>query len=103
MTKFPGPISFDWDESNIEKNWKKHKVHYREAEEVFSNRQLKLFEDIKHSQKENRLIALGSTNQNRLLYIIFTMRNQKIRIISARDQSKKERRLYEKIKGNSEV
>lgn len=96
MFKLPVPLSFDRDKSNLEKNWKKHKVHFKEAEEIFLNLLLRTFKDIKHSQKENRFVALGVTNNGRKLYIVFTIRNKKIRIISARDMSKKERKLYVK-------
>lgn len=96
MVKLPVPFSFDWDEGNVEKNWKRHKVHYKEAEEVFFNRPLKIFEDIKHSQKEERFVGLGITNRDRKLNLVFNIRNNRIRVISARDQSKKERGLYAK-------
>ena len=95
MTKLPVPVSFDWDKANINKNWEKHKVNYKEAEEIFVNKPLKTFRDKKHSEKELRLTALGITNKKRMLYVSFTIRNNKIRIISVRDQSRKERRLYE--------
>ena len=94
--KLPVPLSFEWDKGNIEKNWLKHKVGYKEAEELFLNKQLLIFEDINHSQLEKRFVALGVTNKDRQLYIVFTVRNEKIRIISARNQSVKERKLYEK-------
>ncbi len=90
------PTEFHWDSSNIEKNWIKHKVDYRECEQVFFNRPLKIFEDIKHSQKEKRYAALGMTEKKRKLFIIFTLRKSKIRVISARDVSRKERSIYEK-------
>ena len=92
--KLPVPLSFDWNKGNIDKNWQKHKVHFKEAEEVFLNKPLSLLRDIKRSQSEERYIALGITNQKRKLHIVFTIRNNKIRIISARNQSKKERKLY---------
>lgn len=96
MAKLPVPISFDWNQANINKNWVKHKVNYKEAEEIFFNKPLKTLKDIEHSQKEERFIAFGITDKGRKLYIVFTVREEKIRIISARDQSKKERRFYEK-------
>jgi hypothetical protein len=96
MKILPKPIAFEWDKGNIDKNFIKHKVTNQEIEEIFNSKLLKTFEDIKHSQKEIRFVALGITNKKRRLYISFTIRNQKIRIISARDQSKKERSLYEK-------
>ncbi len=95
MIKLPQPLTFDWDEGNIEKNWNKHKVNQKECEEIFLNRPLRLFKDIKHSQKESRFTAFGSTNSRRKLYIVFAIRGEKLRVISARDQSKKERKLYE--------
>lgn len=94
--KLPIPISFDWNKGNIDKNWEKHKVHFKEAEEIFFNKPLKIYKDIKHSQKEDRYIAFGVTNQGRKLNISFTTRNNKIRVISARDQSTKERKIYAK-------
>lgn len=94
--KLPVPIEFDWDEGNKDKNWKKHKVHYKESEEIFFNRPIHIYKDNKHSGIEQRFTAFGKTNKNRLLYITFTIRNSTIRIISTRDQSKKERKLYEK-------
>jgi uncharacterized DUF497 family protein len=89
------PLKFDWDEHNKYKNWERHKVDFRECEQVFFNRPLKTFYDIKHSQKEDRFVALGITNEGRKLYIVFTIRNKKIRIISARNQGRRERRIYE--------
>lgn len=96
MAKLPVPLSFKWDRGNIEKNWRKHKVNNKEAEEIFFNKPIKIFKDVKHSQIENRFVALGGTNKKRKLYIVFTIRDRNIRIISARDQSKKERKIYEK-------
>ena len=95
MVKKIQPVNFDWDKSNKEKNQIKHKVYYQEAEQIFFNQPLKNFIDIKHSQKELRFYSFGKTDKNRLLTIIYTVRNKKIRIISARDQSRKERKIYE--------
>lgn len=94
--KLPVPISFDWDKGNLEKIWKRHKVYYKEAEEVFFNKPLKIFPDMKHSGREKRFMAHGATNRRRALTIIFTIRNEKIRVISGRNQSRKERKIYEK-------
>lgn len=89
----PKPLSFKWDAGNIDKNLIKHNVTDKEAEEVFSSKPLKLFRDIKHSQSENRFVALGRTIKGRNLYAVFTIRDSKIRVISARNQSRRERRL----------
>ncbi len=85
---------FDWDKGNIEKNWERHKVSFIECEEVFFNEPLIVQENEVHSRTENRYYALGRTNDERLLFIVFTIRRNKIRVISARDMSKRERRVY---------
>jgi len=93
--KFSDFSGFEWNKFNKKKNLIKHKVYYKECEEVFFNKPLIFFQDQKHSLKEKRLGVFGQTNQKRLLTIIFTVRNNQIRVISARDQNKKERRNYE--------
>lgn len=87
---------FDWDEVNKEKNWKKHKVTIKEAEEIFAYKPLKFAPDAKHSKSETRYVAYGKTNNGRKLAIVFTIRERTFRIISARDMNRKERRKYEK-------
>jgi uncharacterized DUF497 family protein len=86
---------FDWDENNREKNWKRHQVSAGECEEVFFNLPLLLEDDPAHSQKESRYYVLGHTIAGRRLFIAFTIREDKIRVVSARDMSKKERSIYE--------
>ncbi|MBU8849534.1 MAG: BrnT family toxin, partial [Desulfobacterales bacterium] len=51
-------------------------------------------DDILHSTTEKRYYALGKTNTNRFLFVVFTVRNNFIRVISARDMSRKERKVY---------
>lgn len=89
------PTEFEWDRGNREKN-KKHHVTDREAEEAFFDEQKAIYRDVFHSKTEERFILLGKTRQERLLYVIFTKRRSKVRIISARDTNRKEVRLYEK-------
>lgn len=89
-------IGFDWDKGNVRKN-EKHGVSMAESEQVFFNAPLLVVEDSKHSKQEQRLHALGKTDDGRLLHITFTIRHgEKIRIISARDMHRKERTVYEK-------
>lgn len=85
---------FEWDEGNIEKNWLKHKVTPAECEQVFFNQPLVVQDDMQHSAAEKRFYALGRTDIKRLLFIVFTVRKNRIRVISARDMSRKERRSY---------
>jgi len=90
---------FQWDEGNIEKNWLKHGVSPAESEQIFFSLPLIACDDIKHSGQENRYYALGKTDTNRFLFVVFTVREDQIRIISARDMNKKERQVcksYEK-------
>lgn len=86
---------FDWDQGNSEKNWIKHRVNKQECEEVFFNKPLRIFDDHVYSRTEKRFGALGKSNTGRRLAVVFTVRNNMIRIISARDQGKKDRKIYE--------
>lgn len=87
---------FDWDSGNERKNEDKHQVTKYECEQVFFNTPLIVSNDEKHSAKENRYYTLGKTDEGRLIFLVFTIRNKMIRVISARDMSKKEREVYEK-------
>lgn len=89
------PFEFEWDKGNIGKN-KKHRVSEQEAEQAFFDDRKVIYKDVLHSKLEKRMIVLGKTKNDRLLYIVFTTRNSKIRIISARDINKKEVKFYEK-------
>ena len=91
---------FDWDQGNSRKNAEKHGVNQSEAQETFFNEPLLVLDDSKHSQTEVRFHALGVTDDKRLLYITFTLRQKGtlIRVISARDMHRKERAIYEQAK-----
>lgn len=93
---FPKITGFQWDEGNLLKNWEKHGVSHLEAEQVFFNEPLIVEDDVKHSQDEPRWYGLGSTDAKRMLMVVFTIRSTEIRVISARDMNRKERRVYEK-------
>jgi uncharacterized protein len=90
-------VGFDWDEGNSRKSADKHDVSQAEAESIFFNDPLILVEDSRHSDKEQRFNALGKTGQNRLLHVTFTLRRNgtMIRVISAREMHRRERRYYE--------
>ena len=87
---------FDWDDGNACKN-DKHGVSMAEAEQVFFNVPMLLLEDATHSQDEQRFHVLGKTDADRALHITFTLRQLGvlIRVISARDMSRKERKVYD--------
>jgi uncharacterized protein len=87
--------SFDWDAGNIGKSTEKHHVTPREAEEIFLDGRLLLLADEVHSSAEPRFHAYGETKGGRKLLVSFTVRNNiAIRVISARDMSRKERLRY---------
>ena len=88
-------IKFEWDKGNSEKNTK-HKVSNKEAEEVFFDEKKYIFKDKLHSQNEERFRIIGKTKEKRLLFIVFTRREDRIRVISVRDINRKEVSLYEK-------
>ncbi len=95
---------FDWDEGNSNKNWHLHSVADSECEDVFFNLPLIIAPDKKHSDTEARFFALGRTDADRWLFIAFTVRNKLIRVISARDMTKNEKREYaEKIKRDTGI
>lgn len=87
--------AFEWDKGNSGKN-KKHHVDDSEAEEIFFDQRKYIFKDTIHSGREKRLRIIGKTKNGRLLFVVFTIRGKKIRVISARDINKKEVYLYEK-------
>jgi uncharacterized DUF497 family protein len=90
------PVAFEWDEGNSGKNLAKHGVTDAEAEEVFFDTNRKLYPDPRHSQGENRRIIVGRTEAGRLLFVVFTLRGKRLRVISARDLNKtREADLYE--------
>ena len=87
---------FQWDRHNAGKNWERHQVSIPECEEVFFNAPLIVQEDPKHSQQEPRFYCLGQTDAARALFVVFTLRGTLIRVISARDMSRKEREVYQR-------
>lgn len=92
--EYPEFSGFDWDDGNRDKN-PKHTVQNWECEQVFFNEPLVILGDPQHSVAEDRRAAFGRTDSGRTLVVIYTMRNRRIRVISARDMNRKERRFYE--------
>jgi uncharacterized protein len=85
---------FEWDAGNLEKNWERHQVSAAECEQLFFNQPLVAAPDPAHSEGEARFYALGQTDAGRLLFVVFTLRGTLIRVISARDMSRRERKEY---------
>ena len=96
-------MEFEWDGGNQTKSLIKHGTSKEETEQVFSHRYFLRIDEI-HSQGEVRFKLVGITDVGKILFVIFTTRKEKIRIISARMASEKERRSYyeeKKAKENS--
>ena len=87
---------FQWDPGNADKNWERHRVSQGECEQAFFHRPLRIARDAAHSQGEPRYAVLGQTAVGRRLTLVITIRGTLIRVISARDMSRRERRLYER-------
>ncbi|MBA3649311.1 MAG: BrnT family toxin [Chitinophagales bacterium] len=88
-------MKFQWDEGNIEKSWKKHGVPVGETESIWLDNDRKIFLSRINTDNELRFACIGMSNENRLLSVIFTFRNENfIRPISARPSNKKEKKVY---------
>ena len=89
-------IDFDWDRWNDQKNEEKHGVSRLEAESAFYDARLCLFEDVRHSSpRETRYILYARSLEARVIMVGFTLRGNKLRVITARPASRKERTIYE--------
>lgn len=86
---------FEWDAGNRDKNWETHRVSTAECEQIFFNLPLLVMPDTAHSQEEDRFYALGQTDAQRRLFVVFTMRGSLIRVISARVMNRREKKAYE--------
>ena len=88
-------LIFEWDDKKAAQNIKKHGISFEEATTVFGDPFSITIYDPLHSKEEDRFVILGMSNKNRILVVVHTERNDRIRIISARKATKKERKQYE--------
>jgi uncharacterized DUF497 family protein len=95
-------IGFDWDEGNAPKLLARHRVSPAECEQVFFTEPLVIGEDPAHSIAEQRWAVWGRTAEGRALAVVFTLRGERIRPLSARDMNRKERRCYAEIEGQAD-
>lgn len=91
-------LKFEWDEGNRKKIFETHGITSTDVEEIFLDPNLIVLPDVKHSQTEPRYISVGGRSDKGMLHVVFTMRGQNIRAISARRMHRKEIGGYEKIK-----
>jgi uncharacterized protein len=88
-------LQFEWDPEKAATNARKHHVTFDEASTVFSDSLSVTTFDPLHSDEEDRFVIVGMSSKHRIVVVSFTDRNARIRIISARLASKKERKDYE--------
>ena len=88
-------MQFQWDDNRAQSNVQKHGLTFEEAVTVFADPYLLFTEDSKPSQTEQREWAIGEAENGSLIVVVFTVRGEEIRIISARKATKKERKRYE--------
>lgn len=98
-----GLEGFEWDAGNSDKSWLRHNVHQTEAEQALLNRPLVLAVDLKHSQQEPRFLVFGQTDAARQLAIVFTVRGNLVRVISARPMNQAERQVYAQAQARPEA
>ena len=90
------PLNFEWDEKKARTNVSKHGVRFEDAATILADAQSITIPDPGHSRVEDRFISLGKSDQGKLLLVVHTERGENVRIISARNASRNERKTYEK-------
>ena len=88
-------LNFEWDLNKAKNYIEKHGIAFEEASTVFGDNLSLIIDDPLHSIGEARLVIIGLSHKNRLLVVAFSERGDNIRIISARNATKKERKNYE--------
>lgn len=88
-------MRFEWNPKKAEHNVKKHGVTFEEASTVFGDPLAATIPDPRHSAEENRFVTMGQSTENRLVVVAHVDRGERVRIISARLATRRERRKYE--------
>lgn len=86
---------FEWDEEKAKANLRKHQISFEEAMTVFMDPQSLTRPDPKHSEEEDRFLDIGRSDRTRILVVVYTERDTRIRLISCRKAEQAERRIYE--------
>ena len=87
---------FEWDDEKAISNLKKHDVGFEEGTTIFNDPLIATILDPDHSKDEERYISIGMSVQRRLLVVVHTEREERIRLISCRKAINAERKTYEK-------
>jgi len=88
-------VPLEWDQRKADLNYRKHGVSFEEAATALEDRLSKVLPDPDHSDDEERFVAFAMSPRGRLLVIAHTFRGDRIRLISARRATPRERRIYE--------
>lgn len=88
-------LLFEWDEEKSRNNLRKHGVSFEEASTIFGDPLSLTIDDPQHSMREQRWVTLGHSVKHRLLAVVHTDRGNRIRLISARMATRRERKTYE--------
>src|SRR5262245_6437369 len=88
-------MEFEWDPEKAAGNLAKHGIAFQEAASVFGDPLAVTYYDPDHSEDEDRFITFGHSSQGRVLVVSHTDRDDRTRIISARQATRKERKQYE--------
>lgn len=89
-------LTFEWDENKALENYRKHGVSFEEAKTIFNDFFAITIYDPNHSINEDRFIDLGRSSRGRILVVVYTERNETIRLISSRMATRRECWHYEK-------
>jgi uncharacterized DUF497 family protein len=88
-------LKFEWDEEKAASNLDKHGVSFQEASTVFADTLSVTISDPHHSFEEQRFVTVGESAEREILVVVHTQRDARIRIISAREATRRERQNYE--------
>jgi uncharacterized DUF497 family protein len=91
------PVRFEWDPDKAARNQERHGVTFEEAQRVFEDDLFVVFADPAHSIHEKRYLIMGQSKEGRLLVVSYTERSGRVRLISARPATRRERKAYEEI------
>lgn len=88
-------LIFEWDGRKAKENLRKHRVSFEEAGTVLGDPLSLTIRDPLHSDKEDRFVTLGLSSRGRLIVVVHTDRRDRVRMISARQATRRERQQYE--------
>ena len=91
---YSGTLTFEWDEDKRRANLRKHDVEFADAVTAFEDENAKTVRD-EDSEGEERFVTLATDALGRLLVVVYTWREERIRLISARKATRRERKQYE--------